>query len=204
MINQKSKTLTLEEFLPKEWESSPQCMRTLQHSKTVANAARIIASKTSTLDPQKAYTYGLMHDVGKFYIHRSEKYKHPRLGYELLKDQYHDVANICITHPFPNFDSFEHILHYCHLDEVEAQNIYIILKTIKKDDYVQLIQLCDKISRTEDYISWEGKLNWYINTYNLSRNELIGQYSEKLGELKSKFDKMVDADVYELVGISDK
>ena len=58
-------------ILPQDIELTPERQKTLAHSKTVANAAKLIAQKTSHLDPEKAYGFGLMHDIGKFYLDRS-------------------------------------------------------------------------------------------------------------------------------------
>ena len=193
--------ILLDDFLPFGWDKLEHGQRSYSHSKTVANVAKLIASKTNILDCELAYTYGLMHDVGKFYLKKSEIYKHPLVGYDLLKEQYPDIAVICLTHPFPNFDNFEHILQYCHEDKDEACKIFELLKGILRNDYIELIQFCDKISRMDDYIRIEGKLQWYIDKYNLQPDELINQYSNNLLKIKEKFDNMANVDIYELLNI---
>lgn len=194
----------LDKFLPADWQLSDQHQKTYAHSQTVAKAARKIAAHTSVIDPEKAYTYGLMHDVGKFYIsNKNEKYKHPRVGYELMHAENPDIAIICITHPFPNLmKNYEHILQYCHNDETEAKRVYEILKNIEVDDYIELIQFCDKVSRLDDYISWEEKLNWYLDTYKLDLDVLVRQYSNRLKQIKQKFDKLSGCDTYALLDIA--
>lgn len=191
----------IQEFLPKNWESNPQNQKSFAHSKTVANAAQKIASLTHNLDAKKAYDYGLMHDIGKFYLTKNEMYKHPRVGYELLKESHPDIAKICITHPFPDFDSYDHILHYHKNDKAEAQKTFDILSKIEKTDYMELIQLCDKLSRLDDYISLDGKVKWYLETYNLDPDELVSQYVDRLTKTKKKFDTMTGTDIYDILGI---
>ena len=191
----------IEKFLPPNWKSIPQNQKSFAHSRTVANAAKLIASRTNELDPGKAYIYGLMHDLGKFYLKKEEMYKHPRVGYDLLKESHPDIAKICITHPFPDFKSYDHILHYHKNDEVESKKTFEILGKIEKDNYIELIQLCDKLSRLDDYVSLENKVKWYLETYNLDPNEVVQQYISNLTKTKQKFDKMTGVDVYSLLGI---
>ncbi|MBQ9335405.1 MAG: HD domain-containing protein [Alphaproteobacteria bacterium] len=191
----------IHQFLPKDWQTNENQKRCYDHSHTVANAAKLIASHTTDLNWQKAYTFGVMHDIGKFYLKPEEKYKHPRVGYELLRNTHPDVALICLTHPFPNFNSYEHILHYHHDDVEEANKVFNLLKNIKEDIYIHLIQFCDKVSRINDYIRWEDKLNWYLETYNLDPNEITNQYSLHLQMIKNTLDTMINGDVYELLGL---
>lgn len=192
----------IESFLPKNFESNPAHINTLFHSKMVANAAKLISQKTKTLDPEKAYTYGLLHDIGKFYLTKSETYKHPRKGYELLINNYPKVADICISHAFPDFNSYKHILNFCKKDKVEAKHISNILKTIKRNDYIDLIQLCDKLSALNNYITIESKLDWYRNSYNISADELNSCYSAPLQKLKGKFDLLSGCNIYNILKIS--
>lgn len=191
----------IETFLPENWKILEHGARAYAHSHTVANAAKKIASHTAELNADKAYEYGLMHDIGKFYLEKSELYKHPRVGYELLIATNPDIAIICLTHPFPNFNNYEHIFCYSHENESEAHKIFELLSGIKKDTYMELIQFCDKISRINDYIRWEDKLQWYIDTYNLKPDELVHQYSNSLTRIKQKLDIMTNMDVYDLIGI---
>lgn len=191
----------IEQFLPANWQLLAHGKRAYAHSHMVAYVAQKIASNTAELDTDRAYEYGLMHDIGKFYLSKSELYKHPRIGYELLVNSYPDIATICLTHPFPDFNNYEHILHYHHEDENEAKKVFELLGKIEKNIYIELIQFCDKISRMNDYIRWEDKLQWYLETYNLDPNEISNQYSKHLKKIKQKLDTLTNMDVYNLIGI---
>ncbi len=186
-------------YLPENWDQTEKNIKTFNHSKMVANAPKIIASKTSSLDQDIAYNMGLMHDIGKFYLSKEESYKHPRIGYELSKEKHPDIAIICITHGFPNLDLYEHILHYCHKDKSETDKVFDILKTIKTNDYIELIQFCDKISTIDGYVKFEEKLDWYLKTYNIPKDELVKCYSTKLNKIKNKFDKYTQTNIYDLL-----
>jgi hypothetical protein len=144
-----------------------------------------------------------MHDVGKFHLTPPESYKHPRVGYKLLKDAHPDIAAICISHPFPNFEAQEHVLQYCQNDETEAAEVQKILQTVEKNTYVELIQFCDKISTIDGYISVEEKLRWYNETYGISLKELTAEYAKPLLHIKEKLDTLAGRDVYELLTKSD-
>ena len=66
---------------------------------------------------------------------------------------------------------------------------------------MELIQFCDKISRVNDYIPWEKKLDWYLKTYDLEPDEMTEQYSVHLQKIKQKLDDMSGEDVYKLLKI---
>ncbi|MDR2667104.1 MAG: HD domain-containing protein [Holosporales bacterium] len=194
-------TSLLDELLPENWRSNQKNFKTYTHSKTVAAAARIVAKK-SQMEWGRAYTYGLMHDIGKFYVPNSRAYKHPRVGYEILKDTHRDIAEICVTHSFPNIKSFDHIINYCKNDKKEASKILSILETIHLNDYMELIQLCDKVSGLDSYTSIEAKLKWYTETNQINENDIVTVlYRKKLESIKSKFDSLAGTNVYKLLGI---
>jgi putative nucleotidyltransferase with HDIG domain len=192
--------LKLDEFLPADWATDPHNIKAYRHSLTVANVARRIAGRISALDPDIAYTYGLMHDVGKFYVAAEEAYRHPRVGYELLKGTHNDIAEICISHAFPNFDAFDHILSYCHGDEPEARKVYEILSTITRSLYVCLIQFCDKVSGLDDYMTIEAKYAWYMKRHALAQNEETLRYLKTLQATKAELDTIAGVDLYGLIG----
>ena len=71
----------------------------ISHSYYVAQAAKLIAQKISSLDEEVAYKMGLLHDIGR----REGKYKnrHTLDGYKfLMKMGYPELARISITHVF--------------------------------------------------------------------------------------------------------
>ena len=189
----------IEKYLPEDWKTNNRSVITYNHSLMVANAAKLIASQCG-LNENLAYTYGEMHDIGKFFLQPYEFYKHPRLGYDMLLKDNIDIAQICITHSFPTIN-IEHIIGFCHNDKDEANLLLGILNKISVNDYIQLIQLCDKISTTNKYISIETKLSWYQEKHHISSLELDKFYCIPLNNIKDKFSKMINGDVYELLNI---
>ena len=189
----------IEKYVPNGWQDNERSVITYRHSLMVANAAKLIASKCG-LNIELAFTYGEMHDIGKFFLTATEMYKHPRLGYDLLVKDNIKIAEICITHSFPIIDK-EHIISFCHKDLKEANLLIDILSKIKTNDYIQLIQLCDKISTIDKYISIEDKLSWYQEKHHISFVDLNKFYCIPLNNIKEKFNKMCNMDIYKLLNV---
>lgn len=69
------------------------------HCQSVAYAAQTIAAHCG-LDPDAAYTLGLLHDIGRYEGVRD--LHHTYAGYALLEGQgFPAAARICLTHSFP-------------------------------------------------------------------------------------------------------
>ncbi len=205
----------IEKYLPINWEKNERSVITYKHSLMVAKAAKLIAAKCN-LNEELAYVYGEMHDIGKFFLLPKEFYKHPRLGYEMLlkemliKDN-KNIAQICITHSFPiinnnvSNDNTEelnnYILAFCHNDKEESNLLINILNTIQTNDYIQLIQFCDKISTIDKYIPIETKLHWYQEKHHISSSDLNKFYGIPLNNIREKFNKLLGIDMYQLLNI---
>lgn len=66
----------------------------------------MIASRIDSIDGQKAYILGLLHDYGKMVRDADNKeYFHGLTGYhEMNRLGFDDVARVCLTHTFPDKD----------------------------------------------------------------------------------------------------
>jgi hypothetical protein len=189
----------LEGFIPDDWKNDGSSIKLHDHLLMVARAARAIAGLIPELDQDRAFDLGLFHDVGKFGIKESEKYKHPRKGYELMKGDDIGIANVCISHPFPIFDYIEYIRYYCKGDADETLAISRILANVDENDmYVRLIQFCDKASTADGYVSISDKFAWYAEKYT-PPDGLISRNYEKLMEIKGSLDKLSGHDVYDVL-----
>ncbi|MGE5653111.1 MAG: HDOD domain-containing protein, partial [Bacillota bacterium] len=114
------------------------------HSLHVANAARAIAVRCPGLIPDRAYSLGLLHDIGRRY--GVTALKHVIDGYRFLSGLgYEDAARICLTHSFPlrEIGAFAG-QNDCDNDEAAFIDRYI--RTVESDDYDHLIQLCDALA----------------------------------------------------------
>ena len=74
--------------------------RWVAHSENVAKAASLIAKKVETMDENKAYILGLLHDIGRRVGYVGKR--HIWEGYKYTKEMgWDEVARICLTHSFP-------------------------------------------------------------------------------------------------------
>lgn len=125
----------------------------VQHSKSVAVNARLIAEHTDCMDSERAYSMGLMHDIGrregvKAIMHIIDGYRY------MTKLHQPEIARICLTHSFPiqNINTF--IGKYdCSEEEKNFLDHY--LSAVVYDDYDRLIQLCDAISLPTAPVLWK-------------------------------------------------
>lgn len=194
----------IEQYLPTNFLELGHNSISYKHSMTVAKAARVIATKCN-LDADIAMLCGEFHDIGKFIgihgVDQNYMYRHPRIGYELMKNENIQVAKVCLAHPFP-IKSFGHVLKFCKGDEFEANKTWDILQSIEYDEYVKLIQLCDKISGIDQYVSIEQKVEWYRSNNKISSDELNKYYVEPLTGIKNKFQELWGIDIYKLLNIN--
>jgi putative nucleotidyltransferase with HDIG domain len=196
-----SKSVELfENLLPENWDAVESNVVAYKHSMTVAEAARAITSKIPGFDQEKAFNSGLLHDVGKFHVSEKERYKHPRIGYEILRDTDRELGNVCISHPFPIFEYHDYILHYCKNDLEELAQISELLTNVDINNYyINLIQFCDKISEIDTYTSLENKFQWYRSKCGVDPEFTRPNYL-RLVEIKNNLDELANCDVYTSIG----
>lgn len=182
-------------------EINDRNIMTMQHSFCVANASLKISDKMNgILDKNLSFIYGLNHDIGKFYLSKEEMYMHPRYGYNLFKKDDIDIANICVSHPFPSKDNFDYIMFYCHNDKNEATEIYNILKDVDyNNDYVRLLQLCDKISGLDSYMTIDEKFEWYRRKSPVEIPACVLENHRILNDIKKYFDETTHTDIYSML-----
>lgn len=115
-----------------------------QHSVSVAENARLIAEKTNSMDCDKAYVMGLMHDIGrragvKGILHIFDGYDY------MMSVGQEEIASICLTHSFPIKDVDTFFGKYdCSFEQKKFLQHFLANK--QYDDYDMLIQLCDAVS----------------------------------------------------------
>ena len=167
------------------------------HCRVVARAAETIALK-SGLNPEKAYTLGLFHDIGYcFYQNRKASTCHIYSGYQLMmKKGYKDVARICLTHSFPYKDikAYGGADMFCSEDEKLFVSSFLSEATY--DDYDKLIQLCDCYGTAEGIISMEKRMMGVVMRAGF--NELTVKKWERYFEIKDYFDEKCGMNVNNL------
>lgn len=116
----------------------------VKHSRNVAAAASIIASKDLVIEEEKAYVFGLLHDIGRY------KYlsgmNHILEGYNFLMEKgCEEEARICITHTFA-FKDVNAIYGQWDSSEGDIKIVEKYINSIQYNEYDLLIQLCDSIA----------------------------------------------------------
>ncbi|MFV0625954.1 MAG: HD domain-containing protein [Alphaproteobacteria bacterium] len=170
------------------------------HTQNVVKIASLLASKTVSLNPEKAYILGLLHDYGRRIDECRINKFHGCDGYEALSELgYPIVAKICLTHTFPdkNFSMDKYSYPTNWLDWAKRE-----LHKVNYDDYDKLIQLCDKLVTGYGIVSIEHRVGSVSKRYNLTQEQHNNHLNEGL-ELKSFFDKLCKNDIYKIIGIKD-
>lgn len=162
------------------------------HSRVAAHCAERIAEASADLDAEKAYVFGLLHDIGrKFGVrhlgHVSDGYSYMMsLGYD-------EVAKICLTHSFPNRTIDEYVGKFDTSDE-ELELIRTSLAKVVPDEYDSLIQLCDSLAGSEGVMDIEARMEDVRRRY--------GSYSQAKWDanmaLKAYFEAKTGRDIYEV------
>ena len=168
------------------------------HTKGVATAAQKIAELLPSLNPEKAYILGLLHDYGKKINEKIEDEFHGKVGYnEMLAMGYNEVAKICLTHTFPEkiFDDscFSYPQHW-------LKWIHNTIENIEYDDYDHLIYLVDKFFEGMSMVTIENRVQGIIKRYKINENQ-VKYFTEQSLNLKKYFDVKIGQDVYKILNI---
>lgn len=166
------------------------------HSRITARAAEIIAGRSGSLDSEKAYILGLLHDIGRSF--GKSEMRHIYEGYRyMLSLGYDEVARVCLTHSF-NCQRLDDYVGACDITDYEKNELLEALLKTEFDDYDWLIQLCDGLAGKTGVIRLEERAEDVRRRY--------GSYPERKLEknldLKAYFEKMTGEDVYRLLNIS--
>ena len=166
-----------------------------QHSISVANNARLIAKYVPSMDCDKAYIMGLMHDIGR---------REGITGIRHIFDGYHymmslgesEQARICLTHSFPIKDVKTFFGKYdCTQDQLDFLQTY--LSMCEYDDYDLLIQLCDAISLPNGACIMEKRFVDVALRHGLP--EFTIEKWKAFMRIKAHFDQLCGCNVYTLL-----
>ena len=167
----------------------------INHSQTVARAAEAIAAACG-LDRDRAYIYGLLHDIG-YWAKGPYHLHHIIEGSRLMEQKGHpDVAKICLSHSFLGkiFDTYIANSEVCPPGDVAF--IASWLESCAFDDYDNLIQLCDSISLTTGVCLLEVRL------FDIARRFRINEFTQPRWDaifaIKRDFDARCGGSIYSL------
>jgi putative nucleotidyltransferase with HDIG domain len=168
----------------------------IQHSYTVAKAAELITRNTNKYDPNKAFVYGILHDIGRkngySYI------KHVIDGYEYLKEKDSKAAYICLSHSFPNKD----IREYQGIIDIEVDRLKYLeheLVNGEYDYYDKLIILMDSYCSVDKYVKLESR--WVDVSIRYGVNSFTVNKWKQTYKIRDEINKQCNISIEEILGV---
>ncbi len=164
----------------------------INHSKVAAFCAQKIAKECS-MNEEKAFVLGLLHDIGRKFIVKD--LAHIYNGYIYMKSLgFYEVAKICLSHSFPN-NSVSNYIGKIDISEDKATFVDTTINNMKFDDYDRLIQLCDALAGLDKAVNIEARMADVKKRY--------GSYPQdkwdKNIELKQYFENKTNKNIYDIV-----
>lgn len=167
----------------------------VQHSRSVGLNAKLIADKIDTLDSNKAYAMGLLHDIGRRAGIKSIMHAFDGYDYMMSLNE-KEIARICLTHSYPIQDVNTFFGKFdCTVEQKDFLSNFI--KNAVYDDYDRLIQLCDAISLPNGACIMEKRLIDVALRHGLP-GFTIDKWKAFL-DLKKYFDKLCGCNIYTLL-----
>ncbi len=165
------------------------------HSRFVARAAMLIATRIPALDAETAYILGLLHDLGRGF--GPSGMRHILDGYRCLNELgFADAARICLTHSFP-LPQVEAVAGHWDCSPEEVDFVRAFLASIEYTDYDRLIQLCDALALPNGFCLIEKRfvdvvLRYGVNEYSVPRWQAYLR-------LKDSFEEQIGGSIYQLL-----
>lgn len=170
-----------------------------EHSYAVASAAEKIARAVNQncgeekLNPDLAYIYGLLHDIGRQEGHTY--IAHVYDGYQFLMSfGYEKAAQICLTHSF-NLKTTEDYIGKIDISDNQMEEVKKLLAAAEYDDYDRLIQLLDSTCGADGTLNLEERMNDVKSRYGYYPQ---GKWDKNF-ELKAYFEKLAGREYYEII-----
>ena len=167
----------------------------VEHSRSVAENARRIAEHTDCIDPDTAYTMGLLHDIGR--AAGVSGIRHIFDGYDrMIALGQPTIARICLTHSFPlkNIHAFQGSFD-CSKQQLAFLQCF--LDSCSYDNYDRLIQLCDALSLPSGACILEKRLVDVALRHGV--NDLSLEKWRAFLQLKQHFDRLCRCNLYTLL-----
>ena len=166
----------------------------INHSLYTARAAEAIALEHPTLDPQAAFIFGYLHDIGR--REGNTHMRHVLDGFNFLtRLGYDDAARVCLTHSFPvkNVRAIVGTWDNCVVTDLAFIQSY--LDRIEYNEYDKLIQLCDALALPSGYCLMEKRLMDVTLRYGVNEYTLL-RWKAFLG-LKNEFEMVINKSIYD-------
>ncbi|WP_420596810.1 HD domain-containing protein [Deinococcus sp.] len=168
------------------------------HSRYVAKAARRIAERHPTLDPDRAEVLGLLHDIGR--RTGPNRDRHIIDGYDFLMAQgYPDAARIALTHSFviPEMDTLQGAWDGTPPERERLTDLIdeVAKRPMTEED--RLLQLCDMLGLHDGFCTLHERLLDIALRYSVNART-PDKWQAQL-QLKTDFDAACGVNVYALL-----
>ncbi len=167
----------------------------VDHSIQTAQAAQRIAAAHPGLDPERAYIFGLLHDIGRREgVHGM---RHVVDGYRfLLAEGYPDAARICLTHSYPIPDVGARSGNW---DGTATDEKFVadFLAKIEYTPYDRIIQLCDAICLPSGPVLMEKRL--LDVTLRHGTNNFTTRKWQAFFDIQAEFEHAIGGLIYSLL-----
>lgn len=165
------------------------------HSRNVALAAQFIAQRHPQLDPERAHTLGLLHDIGR--RTGPNKDRHILDGYEYLRGLgYDDAARIALTHSFV-IPALATLQGDWDGTPAEWERLRVALAGAKQTEEDRLLQLCDSLALADGFCTVHERLVDVALRYSVN-DQTIAKWRAAL-DLKRHFDQACGLNIYRLL-----
>ncbi|EFE12482.1 HDOD domain-containing protein [Clostridium sp. M62/1] len=178
-----------------EWAGRLNPGRWIEHSRFVALACKNIAAQCEDLSSDRAYCYGLLHDIGRYAGVTSEK--HLIDGYRFCMERgWEKAAQICITHAFMIQDIKTSIGTF---DMSEEDYLFMegFIRGAAYDDYDRLVQLCDALALPTGFCLLEKRFVDVALRYG-TPPFTVDRWRKTL-EIKEMFERKIGGSIYKLL-----
>ena len=166
------------------------------HSRNVAFAARAIAEKLPEINPESAFSLGLLHDIGR--REGVSGMRHIYDGYRfMLAEGWPEAARICLTHSFPHQDVRAASSRW-DCTEAELEEVRQALDSYEYNDYDRVIQFCDSIALPDGFCLMEKRLVDVVRRYR-NTNEFTVLKWEAYFKIKDRLEAQIGESVYDLL-----
>ncbi|MER1993724.1 MAG: HDOD domain-containing protein [Eubacteriales bacterium] len=165
----------------------------IKHSINVGIAARKIAERIPSMNPEKAYITGLLHDIGRR-VGIVDIPTHVYEGYRYCMEKgWDEAARICMTHSYLRMKD-----EFCYepeTDQEKAIKAYILNCTA--DRYDRLIQLCDSLAVDYGFVILEKRFVDVTRRYGIMEGYIKGW--EIAFDIKESFEKEMGCTIYDVL-----
>ena len=165
----------------------------VKHSINTGIAAKMIAGRIPSMDPEKAYIVGLLHDIGRrvgivdlpTHIHEGYKY--------CMEKGWDEAARVCMTHSYLRMrDEFNY-----EPENDREKAIKAFIMDCEADDYDLLIQLCDSLAADYGFVILEKRFVDVVRRYGIWE-EYIRGWETAFG-IMEYFEKKMGCAVYDVL-----